>query len=291
MSIKKQQFEHLPDSGWLLLCLEQVLTPIVRLFLNQRVGFGAFTEVVRRIYIQQAKEEAIRSNPRQPVTVSEVAWTTGIDSKTVAKYLNEPESPPAPQLSPESMVLSEWAENPTYLDQESGKPLELPVRGNGLTFATLVRRTQRNVSYGPVLDALIASGNVRMSADGRSVQLIERWYAPYRNTLGAIHNTMSAACRCLSHFVDTLNHNVDEVSIGRSDTFYQQERYTRKLTPEQADDFRRQCMDLLRKQTQDSVDVMTPFEAPVQTADHLVAGVGYYYFEKPPTGGTPPPGG
>jgi hypothetical protein len=263
----------------LLACLEQVLRPIIRLFLARRVAYPAFAEVAKRIYIELAREDAAKKNPRQPVTVSEIAIATGLSAKAIGDRLKHEKLTDwsnLPSLSPEALILGHWATDSTYSDLASGDPLELPIRGKGLSFATLVRRTHRNVSYGHVLDKLIESGNVELSSDGRSVTLKDRWY---RTSTGKLKNMMEILTRCLEHFLKTLTWNINQVDSEMGTTLFQQERYTQRLNPDRIPEYRQKCMDLLRQQTSESVSVIEPMEDPVETANHRTAGVGYYYFE------------
>ncbi|MDJ0654316.1 MAG: DUF6502 family protein [Xanthomonadales bacterium] len=265
------------SDSWLLACLEQVLRPIIRLFLSRRIAYPAFAEVAKRIYIELAQEDAAKHNPRQPVTVSELAIATGIDAKTISHRLRDREHDTTlPSLSPESAILEQWATSPTFQDINTGKPLKLPIRGQGLSFATLVRRTFRNVSYGHVLDTLLEVGNVRISEDGKSVELVNRWY---KSSSKRLRELMEAACRCLEHFISTMNWNFSCADKGLDATFYQQEIYTLKLNPEKQKEFHQACLSLLREQTSNAIEVMEPLEDSVRTDEHLLAGVGYYYFE------------
>ncbi len=270
----------LQSDSWLLACLEQVLKPIIRLFLSRRVAYPAFAAVAKRIYIELAREDAAKKNPRQPVTVSELAIATGVDTKAISEHIREEDAglteEKLPSLSPEGAILEEWADNATYQDIETGKPMELPIRGKGLSFATLVRRSHRNVSYGHVLDTLLATGNVGIGKDGKSVKLLNKWYAP---GLAGIRDLTRAVCRCIEHFVSTMNWNLVPENRQASQTFYQQEYYTRKLHPSRLVEFRTLCHQMLREYSKDTAARMEPLEDEVRTDKHLCAGIGLYYFE------------
>lgn len=276
----------LQSDAWLLACLEQVLKPIIRLFLTRRVAYPAFAAVAKRIYIELAREDAAKKNPRQPVTVSELAIATGVDTKTIGDRIKEEEAGLAqeklPSLSPEAGILDEWVNNPTYRDIDSGTPLELPIRGKGLSFATLVRRTQRNVSYGHVLDTLLASGNVGIAKDGKSVKLLNKWYAPGLTNLPGQANIRDLArmsCRCIEHFVTTMNWNMVPEHRQANETRYQQEYFSRKIHPSRLREFRERCHEMLRQYAAKTANLMEPLEDEVRTDDHLCAGIGLYYFE------------
>lgn len=270
----------LQSDAWLLACLEQVLKPIIRLFLSRRVAYPAFAAVAKRIYIELAREDAAKNNPRQPVTVSELAIATGIDTKAISERIREQdtgmEEEPLPSLSPEAAILAEWSDNPTYHDVNTQMPLVLPIRGSGLSFATLVRRTQRNVSYGHVLDTLLASGNVGMAQNGKSVKLLNRWYA---SGLASLRDLTQSVCRCIEHFVATMNWNLVPENRQNNQTFYQQEFYSRKLHPSRLREFRTLCHEMLRQYADESAAQMEPLEDEVRTEEHLCAGIGLYYFE------------
>lgn len=273
-----------PDN-WLRVCLEQILRPIVRLFLSRRVAFPAFMEMAKKIYIDLAHEEAIKNDPRRRVTISGLAIATGIDPPSIKSQLSiDPDViPQAPSLSPESAVLESWAEDLLYrVDPTDAEIMDLPIYGSGRTFQTLVRRsTSANVGYAEILDKLIESGNVEIGEGGRSVVLRNRFYSTCNSST---KNMMQSTSQCIEHFLSAFNRNLTVADAGDEErfTFFQQERWTRKLPPEVMGEFREEMRAMLRRQMKYSESKLTPFEDPVSTDSHLHAGVGYYYFEVQP---------
>lgn len=269
-----------PDN-WLRVCLEQILRPIVRLFLSRRVAFPAFMEMAKKIYLDLAHEEAIKNDPRKRVTISGLAIATGIDPTSIKAHM-EPalEVGGTPSLSPEAAVLAEWADDPIYRESAADEEvMGLPIYGSGRTFQTLVRRsTSANVGYAEILDKLIESGNVEIADGGRKVLLQNRWYSTCNSS---VKNMMQETALGIEHFLTTFNRNVSLAEKGDEErfTFFQQERWTRKLPPETLHQFRDELRAMLRRQTKYSESKIAPFEDPVETDNHIQAGVGYYYFE------------
>lgn len=284
MSVTPLRKQHQEPNSWLRACLEQILRPIVRLFLNRRVTFPALTEMAKKIYIDLAHEQAIKNDPRKRVTISGLSIATGIDPASIKAHLNRAhdEIEQAASLSPEAAVLAAWAEDPMFRKEDGAgqsAPISLPIYGPGRTFQTLVRRsTSSNVGYAEMLDKLLASGNVNVTDDGKKAVLHDRDYV---TCSASVRDMMQVTSQSIEHFLTTFNRNLSIAESGDEErfTFFQQERWTRKLAATSVDDFRREARSMLKRQSKYSESKLSPFEDGVSRSDHIEAGVGYYYFE------------
>ena len=287
MSVTPLRKQHQEPNSWLRACLEQILKPIVRLFLNRRVTFPALTEMAKKIYIDLAHEQAIKNDPRKRVTISGLSIATGIDPASIKAHLNRSheEIEQAASLSPEAAVLAGWADDPMFHTGDDGEssPMDLPIYGSGRTFQTLVRRsTSSNVGYAEMLDKLLDSGNVSISDDGKRAVFRNRDYVTCNRS---VRDMMQVTSQSIEHFLTTFNRNLSVAETGDEErfTFFQQERWTRKLSPARVDEFRSEARSMLKRQSKYSETKLSPFEDNVARSDHIEAGVGYYYFEvKPP---------
>lgn len=288
MSVTPLRKQHQEPNSWLRACLEQILRPIVRLFLNRRVTFPALTEMAKKIYIDLAHEQAIKNDPRKRVTISGLSIATGIDPASIKAHLNRAhdEIEQAASLSPEAAVLEAWADDPMFHGQEQeapGRPVELPIYGSGRTFQTLVRRsTSSNVGYAEMLDKLLDSGNVAVTSDGKRVVFKNRDYITCSTS---VRDMMQITSLSIEHFLTTFNRNLAVAESGDEErfTFLQREIWTRRLPAPMLAEFRKEMRSMLKRQSKYSERKITPFEDSVPTSEHIEAGVGYYYFELKPS--------
>lgn len=288
MSVTPLRKQHQEPNAWLRACLEQILKPIVRLFLKRRVTFPALAEMAKKVYVDLAHEEAIKNDPRKRITISGLSIATGIDPASIKAHLNRghEEIEAAASLSPESAVLAAWHGDPMFHKNGgagAGTPIELPIYGSGRSFQTLVRRsTSSNVGYAEMLDKLLDSGNVAISDDGKRVIFKDRWYVTCSKNVQAM---MQVTSKSIEHFLTTFNRNLAVAESGDEErfTFLQREIWTRKLPQPRVDDFRAEMKSMLSRQSKYSESKISPFEDSVPKSEHVEAGVGYYYFEiKPP---------
>lgn len=280
--------DHQQDTEWILRLLENIFRPIVRLLYQNGIGFQAVKATVKRLYVDVAYNAAADKSPFKEPAISSIALNTGLDPKDVKAELeslrkdnDEKDISWLPDASPEAAVLEWWVEKAPFVDA-SGKPLDLPVFGSGVTFERLVKRICGNIGPAEIRDRLYEAGCIEIvrgnrATDSRKLRLVKRYY-----TSSARMDLLAEATKTLRHVVLTLSRNLNP-SIESEDKFTQQERWTKRLRHKDVKEFRAKMLEWVREKVTESESIIEPFEKdPFDTDEHVHAGCGFYYFEEPP---------
>jgi hypothetical protein len=165
----------------------QWLRPVIRVLIRCGVTFREFSELARTTFVEVATNDFGKRG--RPTNVSRTAVLTGLARREVRKQREALQSAPEPlegYVTKGSLVLTAWHIDPEFLDGK-GKPIPLHARrddkgndkGDGVTFATLVRRCGgADVPNSTLLRELRSAGAVRQRPDGRYEPLM-RTYIPH----------------------------------------------------------------------------------------------------------------
>lgn len=155
----------------------QLLEHLAGLMLRAGIGAGELSDLCRRAFVATAARTL--AQPNKKLNVSRIAVTTGLTRQEVARLLRArkpPRNRELRQLQRANRVLAGWHNDPDF-SSSSGKPIALKIRGNGLSFHTLVRRYGGDVPPRAVLDELKRVGavlyktNDTLQPQRRSVEL------------------------------------------------------------------------------------------------------------------------
>ena len=280
--------EYQQDTQWILQLLENIFRPIVLLLYQNGIGYQMVRSTIKRLYVDFAYEDAAAKSPFKEPTISSIALNTGIDPKDVKVELEslqkgngDQDEAWLPDASPEAAVLEWWADKAPFVD-EHGEPLDLPVFGSGVTFERLIKRICGNIGPAEIRDRLYEAGCIEIvrgdtARDQRKLRLVNRYY-----TSSTRMDLLAKATKTLRHVVLTLSRNLDP-DIALEAKFTQQERWTKRLRPQDVKEFRTRMLEWVREKITESESVIEPFEKdPFDTDEHVHAGCGFYYFEEPP---------
>jgi Family of unknown function (DUF6502) len=161
----------------ILRALTRLLRPVIRLLLDLGVGYRAFAEVAKRVFVDVASQDyGLRG---RPTNASRVTLLTGINRRDVSRLRAElsarPIAPPLDQFSALGRVLSGWHQDPDFIDA-SGAPRELPAAGAD-SFATLLARYGGDIPETATAKELRRVGAVTTDADGK-FKVLTRYYMP-----------------------------------------------------------------------------------------------------------------
>lgn len=267
------------DNNLLLVknAIRLILRPIVRILLSRRISCPMAVEILQEVFVEQASIIAARENPRRKSSISAIALATGIRANAVSKRISAPPSEEIGLTCPEAAILADWADDPVFSDESTGKPAELRIYGKGKSFQTLVKRsTAGSIGYGIVLDQLLSSGNVVLVDDGKRVKLKSRFHIP----AGAPDdNTLEILSRAYSHLGFTVVNNIsNENADKRPAGYFQQELYSRRINVADHDKARESLNDMLVSQHGQAYDKIAALESKGKRSGPEI-GVGYYYFE------------
>jgi hypothetical protein len=155
----------------LVRALVRLLRPLVRLLLRRGVTFPAFTDLVREIYLDVARNDLL-PEPRAR-TDSRISLLTGIHRKEVRRQRDRPAQQgvaETPALSLSSLVIARWLASPPWIDA-AGAPRPLPrtAAEGAPSFDALVGSVTRDVRPRAVLDEWLRQGIAQQDADGHIV--------------------------------------------------------------------------------------------------------------------------
>ena len=259
------------DSASLTNAVGLVLRRIVRLMVGT-VSFTALIEIMKTLYVEEAEKKIVKTGSKP--TKSALALLTGLDTRVVSVVMNkdydltlEPKN-----ICAENALLDMWESDPFFSDQETGKPLVLPIEGRGRTFQGLVLRSiGRNITIKTVLDRLLSSGNIRTLFDGtEQVEMLSMIYSPITNDRANMTDiAFIESSRVLSAAIHNMNSEIDS-------RVPQQGRWTYRLSPDRYKEFRRETRLLLQKQIKEGEALLENFEDPHNNPGQLTVGIGWY---------------
>jgi len=169
-----------PASTELILAVtRQWLKPVVRVLICCGITWQQFAGLAKSAYVEVATRQFGKRG--RPTNVSRAAVLTGLTRREVRTQRERIETGPPPTagyVTKGSLILSAWHLDPTFLDS-SGRPAILPLEGDGVSFASLLKRCGAgDLPLTTLLKELRGAGAVRKTADGR-VEALRRVYIPH----------------------------------------------------------------------------------------------------------------
>jgi hypothetical protein len=168
-----------PQRSIVTACLRW-LWPVARWLLQSGVTWKEFAELARGVFIDVAEKEfGLRG---RPTNVSRIALLTGMTRREVRRYRDSALAAPAPDVRAEddlnhaSRVLAGWHLDAEFID-ELGRPRPLDAKGEGATFAQLVRRYAGDIPVTALTKELLRSGSIERTATG-GYSVLRRFYMP-----------------------------------------------------------------------------------------------------------------
>ncbi len=209
--------------------LESMLKPVFRLLVRKGIGYPAFTELAKKLYVEAAHAEEQKSGKR--ITDSRLSTLTGIHRKEIKRLRAELDQPPLPserKAGLAAQLVSQWLGRDGYVD-DRGNPLPIPYQmedDSAPAFITLVHSITRDVHPRTLRDTWLKQGLLTQLDDGRLV-LSEAGYVPdqsWEETLFFAGKNLGAHSATV---VDNLLHDAKPLQLDRAVYYY-------KLTPESA---------------------------------------------------------
>lgn len=255
----------------------KLLRPIVRMALKRGISYGTFASLVKWVYYEVAEKDLTIDGRKQ--TQSRISVITGFTRKEV-KRLSELDPPTSrnqrEKYNRAARVISGWRRNAECLD-EHGRPIAIPISGEGVTFETLVKKFSGDMPPRAVLDELTRIGALHLEP-GNRVRLVQEAFMPTTDDAIKFHILGTDADLLIS----TIEHNIEP---NGQPPYFQRKVYYDNLPDEALEVFRR----MSRKQAQKLLDKLDRHLArndrdanpQVEGTGRNVAGVGIYYFQKP----------
>ena len=269
-----------PRQQALLEALSAVLRPLARLAVAQGLPFAAVEELLKRGFVQAAREA--QPDPTAQRMVSRISTATGINRREVTRLC---ESEPSEAARPRSLaaeVFAHWTTAREYRDRR-GAPRVLPRQGKVPSFEALAQRVTRDVHPRSLLDELLRLGLAAHDAQLDTVTLQRNAFVPRGD-----------AMRMLGFLGDNVGdhlgaavHNV----ITEGQPHFEQAVFADELSDESL----QQVRALVRSQWQALIDAMVP-KLEQMIADDLAhdrvrdqrVRIGLYAYNETMVAATPP---
>jgi hypothetical protein len=221
----------------LLLSLNTVLRPIVKLILRAGLGYSEFAAIAKTVFVQIATEEyGLRG---RPTNMSRVSAMTGISRKEVSRVRNEGPftrwTPAALATIPANEVLHYWHHDADFC-LSPGRPRPLPFEG-AKSFSTLVARYAGDIPPGAMRTALREAGALEETHDVLSPR--ERFFFSGQFDEDFIRGIVFS----LSNLANTIVHNAllrqnADKKLTVKELFFERSAWTDHIGPERTADFR-----------------------------------------------------
>lgn len=265
------------DISWLIKSMVKMIRPIVRLAIG-RISCSALVNVVREVYVAEAKEHLASQNPDRKVTRSALALLCGMDSRAIAAFEGSASRNYSPaDVSSQGYILEMWNTDEAFRDPETGGPAELLIHGPHGTFQRLVSRAAgRAVTPQTALDSLLENGNIQLNEDGTRVRLINRVFQPIKEWEKTAIEAGSVAINFLGK---AISHNTNRATKSQP-SWLQQDRWSYRIPCERLPLLRTELRQVLERHI-DEVEAYLEKEESVTDIDQKCSiGIGWYYWEE-----------
>jgi hypothetical protein len=166
-------------NGAVVAATRQWLKPVVNVLIRSGITWREFAALAKSSYVEVATRQFGKRG--RPTNVSRTAVLTGLTRREIRKQREQIEAvlpPLTGYVTKASVVLSAWHLDPNFLDG-AGKPALLPLNGDGVSFAALLKRCGAgDLPPSTLLKELRAAGAVRKTDDGR-LEALRRIYIPH----------------------------------------------------------------------------------------------------------------
>lgn len=273
-----RQLDERRNISWLMEAMTRMVRPVVR-FAVGRVSCAALINLVREVYVMEARKYLEQQRPDRRVTRSSLALLCGMDGRAI-KYIEDnqdQEYSPSDVCSP-ALILEMWNKDKAFCDADTGKPAELLIHGPHGTFQRLVSRTAgRAVTPQTALETLLESGNVELNDDETHVRLVDPVFKPVKASEKTAIEAGSLAFQFLGKSVV---HNTSDRG-GRDDAWLQQDRWSYRIPVDRLDIVRKEIRDVLERQISEVEDCLEGEEKTTSEGADCSVGIGWYYWEAP----------
>jgi predicted DNA-binding protein len=264
------------DVGWLVEAMTRMMRPIVR-FAVGRISCSALVNLIREIYVEEARDYLQAQNPDRKVTRSALSLLCGLDGRVIKTFEEANDRRySASDVCSEAAILEMWNRDDDFADPQTGAPADLLIHGPHGTFQRLVSRSAgRAVTPQTALDRLIESGNVELVDNETRVRLVDPVYKPVRKSEKTAIEAGSLAINRLGRSV------VHNTSHRRAEdpSWLQQDRWSLRIPPERLDAIREEVREILQRHIGEVEDYLESEEGKLSEASQCSVGIGWYYWE------------
>jgi hypothetical protein len=246
---------------------------------KQKVEFNSFQNLVRELFVEEAEKHIEATTENSRGKISTIAYQTGLDRREVSKIIkdrNNTESLDALEQarSRESNILEHWASVQPFCDNNLS-PIALKRSGSGLSFETLVQRFGKNISHGPILEALLDANCVEIKDN--KVHMISKSYIP---KLNVSTQKINIAAQSIKRIINTIDDNFENTE----DVKFQRNLYSIRIPRNHLPAFKKELSEMIinlyeNKLFKSFEKIETKFEKGKNERNEPPVGLGIFYFE------------
>lgn len=145
-----------------LICLRQILRPVIRFCLKRSIGIQDLLENIKHVLIDEAKNE-ITAQDKKP-NVSRLSVMTGLHRRDVMRLVDDDELPQESN-SMLNRIIGQWEQDKRFCTK-AGAAKILNCDGDNSEFAKLVRSVSSDIHSGTILYELLRVGLVEETRGG-----------------------------------------------------------------------------------------------------------------------------
>lgn len=263
------------DISWLIEAMTRMVRPIVR-FAVGRVSCAALVNLIREIYVEEARAYLQAENPERKVTRSALALLCGMDGRAIKTFEeNADHDYVASDVCSEAHILEMWNNDEAFVG-EGGQPAELLIHGPQGTFQRLVTRAAgRAVTPQTALERLLESGNVELTDNETRVRLVDPFYKPVRESEKTAIEAGSLAINRLGRAVV---HNT-RLDPAKQPAWLQQDRWSFRIPEKRLQAIRKEVRSILERHIGEMERYLESEEKRPSEASECSVGIGWYYWE------------
>ena len=258
--------------------LQLVLRPIVKILLRYGIGYKAFAETVKTVFVDVGSSEfGIRG---RPTNISRVAVMTGLTRKEVRRLRSTLENDDGAftvRTTPITELLTRWHSEADFLD-DNGHPSTLLFSDGTASFSELVRQFAGDVPPGAMRTEMKRMQLVDEHADG-SLSVKSRALQPQDST----DNLLTSLAHCAYPLLATIARNT-EATTHPGEGNAQFATYSLSISELDRSRVKRISYDRLSEAAVAFDDLFTAYESPIDASktpsENPVVMVGLYYFEE-----------
>jgi len=277
MSQQASLAQQTVDINWLVEAMIRMIRPVIRLAVG-RVSCSALVNLVREVYVAEAKAHLKAQNPQRKVTRSALALLCGLDSRAIAALEdNVNKTYSVSDVSSPGYILEMWNKDQDFRDPNNDGPAELLIHGPHGTFQRLVSRAAgRAVTPQTALDTLLESGNIQLNSEGTHVKLIDPIYKPVKDSE---KTAIEAGCLAVNLLGKSIVHNTNRRAPSQS-PWLQQDRWSYRIPCDRLSVVRNEIREILEKHIQEVEIHLEAEEKETHNAAQCSVGIGWYYWEE-----------
>lgn len=171
------------SSAALKQALQALMAPLARLCVTRGLSFGEAQELLKRAYVDAARE--VQNGAPGLRDVSRVSTATGLTRREVTRITSDAAAPTAVRLSPPIQVFTKWLSS-RRLRNKDGRTMALKRQGRSPSFEALATSITTDVHPRSLLEELCRLGLARHDEASDTVSLLHESFVPINDQAGML---------------------------------------------------------------------------------------------------------